>query len=340
MGKNKRAKKELEEYRKSKRLLFGCICCVAAFFLLYSLISASNTGIIGEALSNIMFNSFGAAAYIFPIILFWFGILYFITSTILRTRIDLALATICVTLSCILFSLVKNTFNFKFQDGGWLGNVLYPFFLKFFGNYASIVIIGVFLIFFLSFFFRISLLKIAKYIITSITDDIKQWYEYRKAKKQEKPNIVQNRSKKEDDEEPFEQTEKPRIIDSRQTNKKEDKNDFVQEQIKAAKEQEERKIQNDLSQREVKEPEIKQVAQQEKIDTKTFKYTLPPVNLLREGALNTQINESELQERAESLREALKSFKIDAVVQDIIPGPVIVLAFGSVFLFSKRDLCA
>ena len=323
MGKNKRAKKELEEYRKSKRLLFGCICCVAAFFLLYSLISASNTGIIGEALSNIMFNSFGAAAYIFPIILFWLGILYFITSTILRTRIDLALATICVTLSCILFSLVKNTFNFKFQDGGWLGNVLYPFFLKFFGNYASIVIIGVFLIFFLSFFFRISLLKIAKYIITSITDDIKQWYEYRKAKKQEKPNIVQNRSKKEDDEEPFEQTEKPRIIDSRQTNKKEDKNDFVQEQIKAAKEQEERKIQNDLSQREVKEPEIKQVAQQEKIDTKTFKYTLPPVNLLREGALNTQINESELQERAESLREALKSFKIDAVVHDIIPGTVI-----------------
>ncbi len=322
MGKNKRSKKEWEEYNKSKRLFIGCLCCVAAFFLLYSLISANNTGIVGEALSSIMFASFGAAAYIVPIILFWFGILCFITSATLRTRIDLALATVCVTLSCVLFSLIKNTFNLKFQDGGWLGNVLYPFFLKFFGNYASIAIIGIFLIFFLSVFFRISLLKIAKYIITSITDDIKQWYEYRKAKKQEKPNIVQNRSKKEEDE-PFEQTEKPRIIDSRQNNKKEDKKDFVQEQIKAAKEQEEIKIQNDLSQQEIKEPEIKQVVQQEKIDTKTFKYTLPPVNLLREGSLNTQINESELQERAESLREALKSFKIDAVVQDIIPGPVI-----------------
>ena len=94
-------KKELEEYRKSKRLLLGCICCAVAFFLLYALISASDTGIIGEALSSIMFSSFGASSYIIPVILFWFGILYFITSTILRTRIDLILAVVSVTLSSI-----------------------------------------------------------------------------------------------------------------------------------------------------------------------------------------------------------------------------------------------
>ena len=327
----KQSKKELEEYKKSKRLLLGCICCVIAFFLLYALISASDTGIIGQALSNIMFNSFGASSYIIPIILFWFGILYFITSTILRTRIDLVLAVVSITLSSILFSLIKVTFNLKLQDGGWLGNVLYPFFLKFFGNYTSILIIGIFFIFFIAAFFRISLLKLIKYIVKSTIDDIKQWYEYRKAKKQDKPTIVNNRSKKEQEEDiPFEQTEKPRIIDSRQTNKKEDKDDFVKEQIKAAKEQEQKVVQikeEEKIEEKQQEPEPvsepKPVVKQEKIDTKTFKYTLPPVNLLSEGALNTQINESELQERAEALREALKSFKIDAVVQDIIPGPVI-----------------
>ncbi len=320
-------KKELEEYKKSKRLLLGCICCAVAFFLLYALISASDTGIIGEALSSIMFSSFGTSSYIIPVILFWFGILYFITSTILRTRIDLILAVVSVTLSSILFSLIKNSFNLIFQDGGWLGNVLYPFFLKFFGKWGSITIVGILFIFFAAYFFRISLFKIAKYLVVSTISDIKQWYEYRKAKKQERPNIVQNKSKEQTNEESyFEQTEKPRIIDSRQT-KKDDKEDFVQEQIKSAKEQEEKqtKVHEDYKNEPVQEPVIEQkpVAQQEKIDTKTFSYTLPPVTLLREGALNTQINESELQERAEALRKALESFKIDAVVQDIIPGPVI-----------------
>ncbi len=331
----KQSKKELEEYRKSKRLLLGCVCCVAAFFLLYALISASDTGIIGEALSNIMFNTFGASSYIIPIILFWFGILYFITSTVLRTRIDLILAVVSVTLSSVLFSLIKVTFNLKLLDGGWIGNVLYPFFLKFFGNYTSILIIGVFFIFFIAAFFRISLLRLIKYLIQSTIDYIKQWYEYRKAKKQEKPNIVNKRSAKEEDDEdddiPFEQIEKPRIIDSRQKNKKEDKEDFVQEQIKEAKEQEQKIVQAQAEEKKVEETqqepepviEPKPIVKQEKIDTKTFKYTLPPVTLLREGSLNTQINENELRERADSLREALKSFRIDAVVQDIIPGPVI-----------------
>ena len=333
---SKQTKKQMEEYKKSKRLLLGCICCAVSFFLLYALISASDTGIVGEALSSIMFSSFGASSYIIPVILFWFGILYFITSTILRTRIDLVLAVVSVTLSSILFSLIKNIFNLKFQDGGWLGNTLYPFFLKFFGNWGSIAIVGICFIVFIAAFFRISLFKLAKYIIKSTIEDIKQWYEYRKAKKQEKPNIVQNRSKKEQIEDPFEQTEKPRIIDSRQTNKKDDKEDFVQEQMKAARVQEQKKIQVQEEEEEEKEAEQenkqqesepiiepKPVVQQEKIDTKTFSYTLPPVTLLREGSLNTQINESELQERAEALRDALKSFKIDAVVQDIIPGPVI-----------------
>ena len=312
----KTRRKEDKEYKKSKRLFLGLLCCLAAFFILYALISASNTGIIGEALSAVMFSCFGAAAYVIPVILFWFGIIYFITSSVLRTRIDSALAAISVTLTSVLFSLIKQVFNLKIQDGGWLGNVLAPFFLDFIGDYASIAIIFIILLFVLSYFFRISLLNVIKYLIISTINDFKQWREYRKTQKQQQATIVQNKKTKEDkkesDDEPFLQTEKPRIIDSKPV--KEDGNDFVKEQIKLAKQEQEQK-EGYLKE---KGPIVK-----EKIDTATFEYVLPPVNLLREGGLNTQLNEDELQERAKRLKKTLEDFKIKAVVKDIIPGPVI-----------------
>ncbi len=312
----KTRRKEDKEYKKSKRLFLGLLCCLAAFFILYALISASNTGIIGEALSAVMFSCFGAAAYVIPVILFWFGIIYFITSSVLRTRIDSALAAISVTLTSVLFSLIKQVFNLKIQDGGWLGNVLAPFFLDFIGDYASIAIIFIILLFVLSYFFRISLLNVIKYLIISTINDFKQWREYRKTQKQQQATIVQNKKTKEDkkesDDEPFLQTEKPRIIDSKPV--KEDGNDFVKEQIKLAKQEQEQK-----------EGYLKEKGHivKEKIDTATFEYVLPPVNLLREGGLNTQLNEDELQERAKRLKKTLEDFKIKAVVKDIIPGPVI-----------------
>ena len=312
----KTRRKEDKEYKKSKRLFLGLLCCLAAFFILYALISASNTGIIGEALSAVMFSCFGAAAYVIPVILFWFGIIYFITSSVLRTRIDSALAAISVTLTSVLFSLIKQVFNLKIQDGGWLGNVLAPFFLDFIGDYASIAIIFIILLFVLSYFFRISLLNVIKYLIISTINDFKQWREYRKTQKQQQATIVQNKKTKEDkkesDDEPFLQTEKPRIIDSKPV--KEDGNNFVKEQIKLAKQEQEQK-EGYLKE---KGPIVK-----EKIDTATFEYVLPPVNLLREGGLNTQLNEDELQERAKRLKKTLEDFKIKAVVKDIIPGPVI-----------------
>ena len=287
--------------------------------MLYALISASNTGIIGEALSNIMFNSFGAASYALPLILFWFGVLYFVTSTVLRTRIDLALATISVTLMSVLFSLIKQAFNLKFRDGGWLGNVLAPFFSDFVGDYASISIIFIILVFVLSYFFRISLLNVIKYVISSTINDIKQWHEYRKTQKQQQATIVQNKKAKDTqkdriDDEPFMQSEEPRIIDSKP--QKEDGNDFVK--LKLAKQEQEKQNEREYAKTGESAEEPK-----EKIDTTTFEYALPPVNLLREGGLNTQLNEDELQERAKRLKKTLEDFKIKAVVKDIIPGPVI-----------------
>lgn len=343
-NKIKKAKgKQTKEDKKGKRFLLGVLFCALAFFVALSLISAETTGYAGKAISNILFQIFGDASYMVPFILFWFGTLYCVTSTILRNRVDTILAVSSVVLGSIFCYLFTDTFKI-FLDGGWLGNALGVFIADTFGDF-SIVAVFLILVFVLSYFFRISLMSLIKSFVKGIIDDIRQWYEYRKTQKQAKANIINNRnpkeSKKSEEEPDFQQEQKPRIIDNKQDSNEED-NEFVKEQIKTAKEKElEEKLREQerlLEQEKLKnsqtkdnengddqEEQVKKSSSQtvEKIDTSSFKYTLPPVNLLREGGLNTQLNEDELQERAERLKKTLDDFKIKAVVKDIIPGPVI-----------------
>ena len=305
----KQSKKELEEYKERKRLLKSCICFFVSIFIFISLLQVSITGIVGAGIKKILEECIGNSSYILSIIIFWFAILYLIKNINIRTRLDIILATISLVFSSIFLSLLNIFFKLPIS-GGYLGNMLAPCFYEPIGIFSLLLVFFIF-IFFFAHFFRISLFKITKYLIASTINDIKQWYSYQKAKKQEKPNIIDNIKKEKDGQETqtFKQIEKPRIIDSR-NNKKDD--DFIKQQT------------SETTYHEHKVPNItKNPVEQEKIDTKTFKYTLPPVKLLREGSLNTQINEKELQKRAEDLRETLKSFKIDAIVQDIIPGPVI-----------------
>lgn len=340
--KTKKAKsKQGKEENKGKRILIGILFCAAAFFVAYSFVSADNAGRVGHAVSNILFQVFGDASYMVPFILFWFGTLYCVTSTILRNRVDTILAISSVVLGSILCSLIEDSFDILL-NGGWIGNVFANLFDDFFGDF-SIAAVFVALVFVLSYFFRISLLSLIKNFIKGIIDDVKQWYEYKKTQKQEKATIISNRrpiKQKEDnrDEEPFGTDEKPRIIDSKQ--EKEDDKDFVKEQIKQAEEDEnkteecehkeetedERKEDNKNDGEDGQDGEIKEVSSHskfEKINTSDFKYVLPPVSLLRDGSLNAQLNEDELQDRAERLKKTLEDFKIKAVVKDIIPGPVI-----------------
>jgi len=290
------------------RFFIATIYCIVAFLLTYCFVLTKETGIIGKAAVNILMNIFGYACYGIPVLFFIAGIKRFIPSVKLMPKLEFVLSLFVVIFLSVLLQLFK-------VSGGWIGSKLAPFFVEFVGFLIAVILVSLLILFLFIKLLRISIKRIIASFWVSLIDDIKSWND-RKAGK-EKPTIVQKNKKedKDDEETAFEQTEKPKIIDSRQNNKKEEKGDFVKEQIKAAQEQTKLKEEK---------PEIKEKKEPvEKVDTKTFKYTLPPVNLLREGALNTQINEAELQQRAEALRETLKSFKIDAVVQEIIPGPVI-----------------
>ena len=291
------------------RFFVATIYCIVAFLLTYCFVLTKETGIIGKATVNILMNILGYGCYGIPVLFLVAGVKRFIPSVKLMPKLEFLLSSFVVIFLSVLLQLFT-------ISGGWIGSKLAPFFVEFVGFLIAVILVSLLILFLFIKLLRISIKRIIASFWVSLIDDIKAWND-RKAGK-EKPTIVQKNKKeekdKDDEENVFEQTEKPRIIDSRQNNKKEEKDDFVKEQIKAA--QEQTKLKEEKQDVHKKEPV-------EKIDTKIFKYTLPPVNLLREGALNTQINEAELQERAEALRETLKSFKIDAVVQDIIPGPVI-----------------
>ena len=297
------------------RFFVATIYCIVSFLLLYCFVSTKETGIIGEALVKILMQIFGYGCYAIPALFLLAGIKRLKPSIQLKPKLEFVLSLFVVIFVSVLLQL------FKIQ-GGWTGIKLAPFAVEFVGLPIAVILVSFLLLFLCVKLLRISIVSIIASFWVSLIDDIKGWND-RKAEKQ-KPTIVQKNKKdieEDDDDTSFEQTEKPRIIDSRQSNKKEEKNDFVKEQIKVAQEQTKVKVEKEVEPEKSEKKEKSELL--EKIDTKNFQYTLPPVNLLREGALNTQINEAELQERAQALRETLKSFKIDAVVQDIIPGPVI-----------------
>ena len=283
------------------RFFVATIYCIVAFLLTYCFVSTKETGIIGEALVKILNTILGYGSYAIPVLFLLAGIKRFKISIQLKPKLEFVISVFIIVFVSVLLQLFK-------MSGGWVGSKLSPFIIEFVGFPIAVVSVSLLILFLCIKLLRISIKNIIASFWVSLIDDIKGWNDKKAGK--EKTAIIQ-KNKKDDEDTVFEQTEKPRIIDSRQNNKKEEKYDFVKEQIKTA--QEETKL------------KISQIdkAEKEKIDTKNFKYVLPPVNLLREGALNTQINESELQQRAEALRETLKSFKIDAIVQDIIPGPVI-----------------
>lgn len=285
-----------KEYKKSKRLLVASIYCLSSFFLLYCLISKENTGIVGQAFYAIMVAIFGIASYVIPLICLWFAIQHFKISTELRTRLDLILSILIITLVSSLFSLTKDTFNLNlYNGGGWLGNSLEPFFIKFLGFNFSIILIALCLIFLITRLFRLSIRSMISSFWVSLMADIQSWRENRRFKKQEKARIIQNNKSKEiKKQEPFVQTEKPKIIEQ--------------------KPQQTTVVTQNVSSEKV----------QDKIDSTKFKYILPTLNLLKDGGdLNTVLSDEQLQDRANRLRQTLADFNIDAIVKDIIPGPVI-----------------
>jgi len=307
VDRNKKAKNKQKNNDKSRnREVAALFFALAAFISGYALVLPDNSGMFGKAFSNVMFELFGTAAYVFPFILLWYFAIHIRKSLELRERLDFIWSVACIISASVLLSFVGILFEIN-AGGGWTGDNLYPFFEKLFGIWLGFVVALIIFLYSVTRLFRISISA----SVYGLLKDIKESFAGQDKEKQ----FRDVRDKRADNtqikqEEPvFKKPEplKPNIVSKKD---KEEKYKQGSESEKSAKEE--------------KASKQEDKAGAEKVDIKKIAYVLPPTSILKnDQATGFETNKNELLERAELLRKTLADFDISAEVKDIIPGPVV-----------------
>ncbi|MCL2390544.1 MAG: DNA translocase FtsK [Endomicrobia bacterium] len=287
----KQNKKNPERNREAASLFFA----LAAFISTFALVIPENTGIAGKAFANVMFQMFGDAAYILPVILLCYFIIYIRKSVKLKPETDIIWSALSLVSCAVLFSFCALLFQLN-ASGGWTGSQLYPFFERLFGRWLAFSVIALTFVFCMTRLFRISISSSIYNFLKGVKEDIQTPKTYKEGL--QKPDIAEKRSDNAEPEQKKLEPIKPNIVNK---NEKEDK------PVKEAPAE---------SKPGTEKPE--------KVDSKTFVYKLPPADLLpKDATMSFETNKEELLQRAELLKNTLADFDIIAEVQDIIPGPVV-----------------
>ncbi|MDR3071131.1 MAG: DNA translocase FtsK 4TM domain-containing protein [Endomicrobium sp.] len=296
MKKDKNRKKKhdsIEINREATALFFA----LAAFLSAYVFIVADSCGIIGRAFLTVLLNVFGTTSYILPFIFLWYSIIYFRQSMKIRARIDFILSILCLISISVLFEFTRFVLKLN-VSGGWIGSNLYPFFKEFFGVWFGFIIVAMICLMIIAKFLRVSLVYSICNFVKKLQKDI---IDSNSAKIQ---GGIDTQQKKIDS-----VTQQDSVIEF-------SKQESIKPNI-VNKQEEENKKENVVNQPIVK-PEI------EIMDSKSFDYKLPPIDLLvSDSASGSITNKNELFQRAELLKKTLADFGISVEVKDIIPGPVI-----------------
>lgn len=304
MEKKKKAKNNKNNKSSStrNREVAALFFALAAFISAYALVAPENSGIIGKAFSNVMFQMFGTAAYLLPLLLLWFFIIHIVKSIQLRERLDFIWSLACLISSTVLFTFAGILFEITVY-GGWIGDKIYPFFENLFGKWLGFSIVLIVFIYSVTRLFRISISATVYNFFVSIKEDWKTAKAEKEAQKQQPPKVFERKPEqlkpaveKDDFEPPKQEPLKPNIVSKKDR----------EEKIKKEKD------------------ETKQFQKEEKVDSTSFSYKLPPTDILKNDQTTSfETNKEELLERAELLRNTLADFDIIAEVKDIIPGPVV-----------------
>jgi S-DNA-T family DNA segregation ATPase FtsK/SpoIIIE len=288
-NKNKNKDKDGEKINREAVALFFAL---AAFSSAHAFIVPYKSGIIGRAFYSVMFSIFGTAVYILPFTFLWQFILHIKQSVKLKGKLDFIWSFLCIVCTAVFFEAIHFIFKAK-VSGGWVGNNLYPLLKELLDAWLGLVVISTVTLILLTKVLRLSIIKILRAFFIDLRADIKKSNsESSGLNKSNEPFIQQSF----EDDVLAKESIKPNIV-----------NKFDEQEKK----------QN-------KEPSKVFEGKQETIDSKTFTYTLPPVDLLKEDdTSNFSTNKNELLKRAEHLRTILSDFGINAEVKDIIPGPVL-----------------
>ncbi|MDR1086649.1 MAG: DNA translocase FtsK 4TM domain-containing protein [Endomicrobium sp.] len=294
MGKKRtiKSKNKIHNSEKINREAGALFFVLAAFLSAYAFIVPYKSGIIGKAFYSVMFNIFGASAYILPFIFLWQFILHIKQSVELKGRLDFIWSFLCMVCASVSFEAVHFMFKAKIE-GGWIGDTLYPFLKELVDAWLGLALITVVTLILFSKILRLSIIRILRSFFGGLKEDL--------SKSNNGKNGLQKPS-----EQLFQQSFSDDIF-TREPAKPNIVNRFDEEEKKK-------------QEASAKVSPIKQ----ESIDSKTFKYNLPPTDLLKNDDTSSfAANKNELLKRAGRLRTILSDFGINAEVKDIIPGPVV-----------------
>ncbi|MDR0822365.1 MAG: DNA translocase FtsK 4TM domain-containing protein, partial [Endomicrobium sp.] len=163
MSKKDKSTKKVGNPKKNRDVL-ALFFALIAFISAYAIILPNESGIIGAAFSTLMFQIFGTASYLFPIILLWHFVIYISKSFEIREKTDFFWSVLCIISASVLFAPMKAHFLIN-ADGGWLGAKLYPFFEELLGLWLAFAVILIVFVFSIFNLFRISFTKIISAIM-------------------------------------------------------------------------------------------------------------------------------------------------------------------------------
>jgi S-DNA-T family DNA segregation ATPase FtsK/SpoIIIE len=287
--KRRKNKFKVQEDIKVNREVLALFFALLSFLSTYIFVIPKKSGIVGHAFSAVVFNVFGMASYALPFIFFWYFVIYIRQSVKIKERMDFIFAVLSLVFLSILFESVRLLFKLEvFLGGGWIGVTFYPFFSEMFGVSLSFILISILFLVVSASFLRVSIISLLYNFVKKLIEYIKNSKNKENLQKQAIETVDQSFFKQD--------SIKPNIVNR---SEKEDKK-TIETNTTSTK------------------------AKQESLDSKTFDYKLPPIDLLKSDATSSFFtNKDELFKRAELLKNTLRDFDIEAEIKDIIPGPIV-----------------
>ncbi|MFH1368778.1 MAG: DNA translocase FtsK 4TM domain-containing protein [Elusimicrobiota bacterium] len=294
------------------RELQGFLLILVGIFLGYCLILPDQTGAIGQSVARFFGVACGKAAYLIPVLFFWWGMQLIRPLSQLHARLDLIWSLVLLLSASAFFSIFGSIF-YGVNFGGWTGKKINPLFHRLFGDYLALGITAGLIVYVASQLLRVSLRKLIAIGWQKLLEDYGEWQKARELLRKSAPPKIKSQPKTYGKPEPG--LERPGIKQEQPVEPNVPPKIITTQQPKPIATAEPKKQ---------PVPRKQDVPPAESKPAVPLNYVLPSVDILADekDALIESRHEEHLA-NAELLTKTLADFDISAKVKEIIPGPVV-----------------
>lgn len=275
-------------------------------------------GKVGAYLSEGLFQFFGLAAFLVPLVLGYMSLKTLLPPASRRTLTRWGGGLFLLTLFPALFSLLFHRFSWRSGDflaGGLFGDLLSSFLVRYFNQAGSLIFLVALLLLFIIFSTEFSLTRFIIFVSRSMSFAFKEvrirvsHYQKSRAREKMRQKVIQKYTsapEKSLSSPPVSPAAKGVTPDQKKESRKELKKGTKPEPI----------LIHPPSPRPAEKllfPEME----------KAGDYTFPPLTLLDPGTPSERIDKSELYEKKKRIEEKLAEFRVEGEVKEYHPGPVI-----------------